>query len=124
MTVKRKLLIAEDDKYYAEIYKLKFEKEGFDTRVVNDGKSFVAEFKKKRPDLCLLDLIMPVMDGFKALETLNKAGVIKNTPIITISNLGQEEEKRKALALGAKEYLVKADQSLPGIVNKVRSYLE
>lgn len=118
------ILVAEDDKYYAHIFQLKLEKEGFEVKVVSDGEQALAAMRARAPRILLLDLIMPVMDGFETLKQLKADKKLSKIPVIVFSNLGQDDDKEKAKKLGAVDYLVKADISVQEMVAVVKRYLQ
>lgn len=118
------ILVAEDDKYYAHIFQLKLEKEGFEVKVVSDGEQALAAMHARPPRILLLDLIMPVMDGFETLKQLKGDKKLAKIPVIVFSNLGQDDDKEKAKKLGAVDYLVKADISVQQMVEVVKRYLK
>lgn len=120
---KKYILVAEDDKFYANIYKTKFSKEGYEVAVVGDGQKLLDEVRSRQPDLILLDLIMPVMDGFEALEKLKADSKLKNIKVLVSSNLGQAEDIKRARDLGAVDYLTKATMSIQQMVDKVKETL-
>lgn len=116
----KKILITEDDKFLANAYRLKLSKEGFETRVASDGREALEALKEYTPDLILLDLVMPVMDGFTTLEEIHKHPEWSKIPIIVASNLGQKEDMDRATSLGAKGYIVKADMPMSEIIEKIK----
>ncbi len=116
-----KVLIAEDDKFLLSAYKLKFEKDGDKIEVAMDGEEALAKIKEFKPDVVLLDLMMPKVDGFEVLEKLKAEG-IEGVPIIVASNLSQAEDEERAKKLGAVDYVVKSDIALDDLVAKVKSY--
>lgn len=120
---KKYILIAEDDKFYDNIYKVKFENEGCEVRVVTDGVQAIEEAKKRKPDIILLDLVMPVKDGFETLKVLKATPELAGVPMIVLSSLGQEEDAAKVKELGANEYFVKTSITIYDLVNKVKEYL-
>lgn len=120
---KKYILIAEDDKFYDNIYKVKFENEGYEVRVVTDGAQAVQEAKKRKPDMVLLDLVMPVKDGFETLKALKALPELKDVPMMVLSSLGQEDDATKVKQLGAVEYYVKTNITIYELVNKVKEYL-
>lgn len=126
MTVDQKkyILVAEDDAFYANIYKVKLEKEGFEVLVVGDGQKAIDQVKERMPDLLVLDLIMPDVDGFEALERLKADDSTKNVKVIVLSNLGQDEDKEKAKKLGALEYVIKASVSIQEMLEIIRKHLK
>lgn len=117
------ILVIEDDKFYGNIFKTKFT-EVYDIIVAVNGKEGIEEAKKRKPDLILLDLIMPMQDGFETLQELKADPVLKDVNVIILSNLGQENDIKKAKDLGAIDYLIKANVSLQEAVDKVKQYLK
>ncbi|MBC7074307.1 response regulator, partial [Candidatus Parcubacteria bacterium] len=93
--------------------------QGFEVFEAQDGAEGLQKIKEIKPNLVLLDLILPEKDGFEVLEEKKRDEEIKNIPVIVLSNLGQKEEIDKALALGATDYMVKANFSPNEIVEKI-----
>ena len=124
MSEKKKILIIEDDKFYRLAYKDGLEDEGYIAVVASDGKEGIDKIKKEKPDLILLDLIMPVEGGFDVLTKLNKDKNMKNTPVIILSNLGQDSDIEKAKELGAIDYLIKSDVTMKEVLSKVEKYIK
>lgn len=115
----------EDDKFLIKVYQLKFEKEGFLVRIANDGKEAMDFLEKDDiPDIILLDLMLPVINGFEVLSAIKKKEKWKNIPVIILSNLGQVSDVKKAKDLGAIEYIVKSNSKINDIVEKVKQYLK
>ena len=100
----RKVLIIEDDNNIAELLHLYLEKEGFDTRVARDGGAGVQAFGEYAPDLVLLDIMLPVMDGWAVLSGIRQAG---DTPVIMLTAKGEVEDRVSGLERGADDYIVK-----------------
>lgn len=123
MDQKKYVLIAEDDKFYDNIYKIKFEKEGYEVRVVTDGQQALDEVKKRKPDIILLDLVMPVKDGFETLKALKADKELEGVPMIVLSSLGQEDDATKVKELGANDYFVKTNITIYDLVKKVKEYI-
>jgi len=117
------LLLVEDEKALADVLKTKLQREGFTVSVANDGAEGLAKLKSERPDLVLLDIILPKMSGFDILEEMRKDPELPHPPVIIISNSGQPVEIERAKALGAVDYLVKADFDPEEVVTKVRANL-
>lgn len=120
----KKILVAEDDGFLSKVLSAKLEKIGFEYKLATDGEEAISILKDFTPDLILLDLVMPKKDGFEVLKDLNSSEVWKKIPVIVTSNLGQPEDKKRAMELGAKDYIVKSDTSLNGIVEKIQEYLK
>lgn len=118
------ILIAEDELLYGKILKNKLEKEGYNVILTQDGASAIQEAHKVTPDLILLDLIMPIKDGFQTLKELKEDEVLKNVKVIILSNLGQEEDIIKVKNIGANDYLVKADMQFQEVIEKIKKYLQ
>lgn len=118
------VLLVEDDSFLANIYKTKFELEDFKVTVAGNGELGLKEAKKKKPDIILLDILLPKMDGFTVLEQLKQDSDLKDVPVILLTNLGQKDDVKKGLELGAKDYLIKAHFKPSETVEKVRNVLE
>ncbi len=123
MGAAKKILLIEDDLSLLKIYSNKLRNSGFDVSVATTGDEGLRKARVEKPDLVLLDLILPGKDGFMVLEELKEMPETKESPVIILSNLGQEADIQKGNELGAAEYLVKADVSLVDLVEKIRSYL-
>lgn len=116
--------MVEDDSFLANIYKTKFEMEGFKVRVAENGEIALVEVRKKKPDIVLLDVLLPKIDGFEVLRQLKNDLNFKNIPIVLLTNLGQKEDVAKGLELGAADYLIKAHFKPAETVAKVKSILK
>lgn len=117
------ILVAEDENAYAKVYELKLQKAGYSVQIAENGKKALEYAKKQKPDVMLIDLMMPVMDGFTLLEKLKKESLLKNVPVIVMSNLGQEEDIEKAKRMGAADFLIKSNVTFKEVLQKVKSYL-
>jgi DNA-binding response OmpR family regulator len=117
------LLIVEDDVFLADLYRTKFELEGFEVYVAYDGEKGLELSVKKNPDIILLDLILPKMNGFVVLENLKKNSKAKDIPVILLTNLSQKADVEKGLALGAKDYLIKAHFMPSEVVTKINTLI-
>lgn len=117
-----KVALIEDDHMLSDMYKIKFEKEGFAIATAADGVEGLDVVQKENPDVILLDVIMPRMDGFQTLQELRSRGV--KSPVILLTNLGQEEDIKKGRELGATDYFVKSNFTPDAIVSKVRTVLK
>ena len=120
-----KVLLVEDDSFLREICHKKLKKEGFNVAIAVNGEEAVKKVGEFMPAIVLLDIILPAMDGFEVLKEIrsHKDKMIKNMPVIMLTNLGQEEDNQKALDLGANDYLVKAHFTTEEIVGKIKSRL-
>lgn len=119
----KKILIVEDDKVLGEILLKKFLRDGYVASLARDGEEGLAAIRGTKPDLVLLDILMPKLDGYQVLEQMNTDGSIKTTPVIIISNSGQPVEIERALKLGAKDCLVKTQFSPDEVMDKVEQQL-
>lgn len=116
-----KVLVAEDDNFLMKVYQSKLIKEGFQIIAATDGEMAIEKIEKERPDIVLLDLIMPVKNGFEVLEEINANPELKKIPVLILSNLGQESDIEKGIQLGAVDFIVKSNMSIQGVVDKIRS---
>jgi DNA-binding response OmpR family regulator len=119
-----KILLIEDDKFLRTVLEKKLSAEGFEVVSAVDGDEALEKIISDKPDLILLDIILPKKSGFLVLENIKKDPELRKLPVIIISNLGQEEDIQKGLSLGAIEYFVKAKISLEDIIKKVKEYSE
>ncbi len=118
-----KIAIIEDDGVIRQMYRMKFEAEGFDVEVADNGKDGVALVASMRPDLVLLDLHMPEMNGVEALEAIRRIEWAKKLPVIILTNLGQEESPKGLKTLDIFSYIVKADFTPKQVVAQVKDAL-
>ena len=121
---KKKIFIAEDDQFLSNAYRVKLTKEGFDVKIVDDGQELMTLLKVEQPSLIILDILMPVKDGFETLKEIKADASLKNIPVIIASNLGQKNDIDQGLSLGAVDYIIKSDLSLEDLVVKIRSILD
>ena len=117
----KKILVAEDDKFLANAYRVKLTKANYDIKLASDGEELLSIIDEFQPDLILLDLVMPRKDGFAVLTELRQNPKWAKVPIIVASNLGQKEDVEKAVKLGATDYVVKSDLSMKDLVIKISS---
>jgi DNA-binding response OmpR family regulator len=118
-----KIAIIEDDPTINQMYRMKFEADGFEVQLADDGKRGVALVEQFAPDLILLDLKMPHMDGAEALTEIRSHDWGKEIPVIILTNLGEEEAPRSLRALGIHSYIVKADLTPRQVVSRVKEAL-
>jgi len=119
----KRVLIVEDESSLREALRRKFEGQGFQVNVAEDGETGLQSAVDQKPDIILLDIMMPHIDGFSLLTLLKDHQNLKNVLVILLTNLGQSDDEKRGLELGAVEYLVKADHSLADIINIVNKYI-
>lgn len=120
----KKILIVEDDKFLRELIGQKLTKEGYDILESIDGEDGLKKIRNEKPDLVLLDLILPSIDGFEVLSRIKEDASLKSPPIIILSNLGQKEDVERGLKSGAVDYLIKAHFTPGEIIEKVKNILK
>jgi len=119
----QKILIIEDDRFIAKMYQTKLGLEGYEVEVAENGSTGIEKIKSFSPDLVLLDIIMPEVDGFGVLENIRDDENINSTSVIVMSNLSQEDHLKRAKALGAKDYIVKSQLTPMDVVKKIKGVL-
>ena len=117
----KKILIAEDEEFIANLYKLNLDKHGVEVVIANDGRQAMEMMKKINPELILLDLLMPDMDGFQVLRQMKEEGI--EIPVVILTNLSQEIDKQKCQEMGAKDFFVKSDISVDELWEQIKQYL-
>ena len=123
-TKNQKVLVIEDDKFIRRALTIGLTKSGFDVSVASDGEEGLQKIKSEKPNLVLLDLIMPVKNGFDVLEDIKiSEGDLTKIPIIILSNLEQGEDIKKCEDLGAVDYFVKSNMPMKEVISKVKYYL-
>lgn len=118
-----KILIIEDDKFLRELIVQKLLKEGYETMEGVDGEEGLQRLKDGKPNLVLLDLILPGIDGFEVLKSAKENPETAGIPVVILSNLGQQEDLQKGVMLGAADYLIKAHFTPGEIIEKIKSVL-
>jgi len=121
---KSKILIVEDEKVLAEMYKDRFAQAGFEVTLAFEAREGLKLAKKEKPDLILLDILLPGENGISFLAKLKKDQQISSIPVVAFSNYDDPETKKEAARLGIKEYLIKTNFTPQQIVEKVKEYLE
>lgn len=116
-----KILLIEDEEMLASMYKTKFQKEGMDVDVAQDGEIGLEKAKAVNYNIILVDIIMPKLDGFATLKQLREMEQYKTLPILILTNLGQEEDIEKGKKLGATDYLIKANFTPSQVLEKIKS---
>ncbi|MEK9152915.1 MAG: response regulator [Patescibacteria group bacterium] len=120
----KKVLIVDDDAFLAGIYATKLEIDGFQVASARDGEEGLKAAAKELPDLILLDVLMPKLDGFEVLKRLKADPATKGIPVIMLTNLGQKEDVEKGLSEGAEDYLIKAHFVPSEAVAKIKKVLK
>ena len=123
MAAGRRILLAEDDRFLRKAAESALARNGYSVVTAVDGDEALARARDSAPELVLLDLIMPGRNGFDVLHALKSDPATKAIPVIVLSNLGQDGDVQRALALGAAAYCIKADLSLQGLVRQVEGVL-
>ena len=117
------IAVIEDDQAIAQMYRMKFESEGFTIEMAADGKSGLEMVSQHMPDLILLDIQMPEMNGVEALKRIRKLPGGQDVPVIVLTNLGQQEAPKDLAALGIESYIIKADLTPSQVVEQVKKVL-
>lgn len=123
MAEAKKVMIIEDDRFLSSLIKARLEKDGFAIAQAFDGEEAIKLLKQVRPDVVVLDLIMPRVTGFEVLEAISINPELNRVPVVILSNLAQDSDIQKAKGLGAIEYFVKVRVSIDDLVNKIKSIL-
>ena len=118
-----KVLLVEDDINLAEVYRSRLELEGFDVRHVNNGENALASVVEFKPDLILLDAMMPKINGFDVLDILRNTPETMNVRVIMLTALSQIKDKQRATELGADDYLVKSQVVISDVVDRIKHHL-
>lgn len=121
---KVKILIVEDEEFLLDLYDKKLEEVGFEVVKAKNGIEGLSLAQLELPDLILLDILMPQIDGYEMLEKIKAGSKTKNIPVIIFSNLSQREEIEKGLELGAKDFIIKTNVTPTEMVTKVKEYLK
>jgi DNA-binding response OmpR family regulator len=120
---KNKVLIIEDDAFISDMYRLKLESEGFNVKIAEDGQKGLEQLKKEKPDLVLLDVVMPKMDGYAVLQNIKENREMQDVPVVMLTNLGQKDNVEKGLKMGALDYVIKAHFTPTEVAEKVGEIL-
>lgn len=120
----KKILLVEDDPFLIDIYRDKLEESGYEVDVSDDGNKVLGKIKEIIPDLVLLDIILPNVDGWEILRSIRNNPETKDLKVIILSNLGQKEEVEKGVDLGATQYLIKAHFTPSEVVKEIEKLLK
>jgi len=119
----KKILLVEDEELIVNLLQRKLEAEGYEVFVARDGIEGLEKMKKTKPDLVLLDIIMPRMGGFEVMEAMKKDKGLRDIPVIVISNSGQPVELDRARQLGARDWLIKTEFDPKEVLAKVKKQI-
>lgn len=118
-----KILLVEDDAMLHKVLSERLKQEGAEVEVATNGEMALAKAQEFKPNLILLDIILPKKSGFEVLAELRDMSEFKKTPVLVLSNLGQDEDISRMKEMGVKDYLVKADYSLTEMVEKIKKQI-
>jgi DNA-binding response OmpR family regulator len=118
------ILIVEDEDFLIRTLKDNLVIEGYTIETAKDGEEAIEKIGKKKPDLILLDILMPKKDGFYVLEEIKKNPKWKLIPVIVLSNLGEDAAIKRALEIGADDYFVKSQHPIEEVIERIKEYLE
>lgn len=119
----KKILFIEDEEILLDLLEKKLTQEGYDVSIARDGQEGLEKMRDQKPDLILLDIVMPKMSGFEVMEEMRKDPDLKEIPVIVISNSGQPVELDKAKELGAKDWLIKTEFDPREVIEKVKKQI-
>lgn len=118
-----KVLLVEDEETLSNIVKNELTDAGYNVLVAKDGEDALLVATNSKPDIVLLDLVLPKKGGIDVLEDFKKNELLKNIPVIILSNLAESESIKKALSLGAKDYFIKSQHPISDISEKIKEYI-
>ena len=124
MTDQKRILLVEDDRFLRKAAEVRLRRAGYTVITAADGEEAIATAKSTRPDLVLLDLIMPRMQGFEVLRLLRTEPNMEGVPIVVLTNLSQDADRERAMTQGANGYLIKANMSLDALADAVGDVLK
>jgi len=124
MPAKKIIFLVEDDLFLSDMYRTKFELSGYDVPHAEDGESAVRMIKEAKPDLILLDIVLPKKSGFDVLREIKLDANLRKVPVILLTNLSQKDDVDKGFELGANDYIIKAHFTPAEVVAKVEKLLE
>ena len=119
----KKILIIEDEKIIRDLLERKLTREGYSVVIATNGIDGLVEMREDRPDIVLLDIIMPKMGGFEVMEEMNKDETLKDIPVIVVSNSGQPVEIDRIKKMGAKDWLIKTEFDPQEVLEKVKKQI-
>ncbi len=119
-----KIVLVEDDTFLAGMYVSKLTHDSLEVQLATDGKQGLKLIQEQRPDLVLLDIVLPKLSGFDILKTIRQDPALKDTPVILLTNLGGREDVERGLSLGATDYVIKAHFLPSEVVTKIKRLLK
>lgn len=122
--MEKKILIIEDDEFFRELIAKKLKSSGFGVFEAIDGQKGIEKAKEIKPDLVLLDLLLPNVDGFEVLTTLKQNTETLSIPVIILSNLDSKEDIEKGLKSGASDFMIKSQFDLDEVIEKIKSLIK
>jgi len=120
----KKVLLVEDDPFLTEIYGSKLKDSGFSVILAPDGEGCLKKMEQEIPDLILLDIVLPGVDGWEVLRKIQKEDKFKKIKIVILSNLGQKDDVEKGLKFGATKYLIKAHYAPSEVIEEIKKILK
>jgi DNA-binding response OmpR family regulator len=123
MNESKKIMLIEDDKFLSTLVKTRLERDGFVVVQAFDGEQATSMLRTEKPDLIVMDLIMPKMNGFEVLQSISITPGLEKVPVVVLSNLAQDADIQKARELGAKEYFVKVKISIDDLLERIKSLI-
>lgn len=120
----KKILIIEDDFFIRELYQRQLQKEQYEVVSASDGAEGLVQATQQKPDLILLDIMLPRLNGLDLLRTIKSKPETKDIPVILLTNLGQDSVIKEGFSLGAEGYLIKSAYTPSQIINEIKSFLE
>lgn len=118
------ILLIEDDPFLVDLYNTKLKEEGFEVEIAVSGREGLRKFKEKKPDLILLDIVLPDLDGWEVFEEIKKMDKLNDLKIVILSNLAEKRDVERAQELGATSYLIKSHFTPTEVVEKINKILE
>ncbi len=119
-----KIAVIEDDVFFQKFYSTRLTEQGFETLVASDGDEGLAMIRAQKPNMILLDIIMPKKNGFEVLEEMKKDPEISSIPVLVFSTLGQEDDVKHAISLGAKDYINKSFFDFNNLISKIKTIIK
>ncbi|MDD2696802.1 MAG: response regulator [Candidatus Pacebacteria bacterium] len=120
----KSILLIEDDPFLIDIYTTKIKESGFGVEVATDGEQAIKKIEELKPDLVILDIVLPEVDGWEILRRIKSELKLEDLKVIILSNLGQKEEVEKGIKLGAVKYLIKAHYTPSQVVEEIKKILK